>query len=105
MLFCLLYQRNCYVKHKSSYATCCWMSYMATFTSESMFGFQNGYMVVQIDVLFPQKRNMVFQIDVEFPTWEHDVPSRCWISKMGIWFSKSMLDVNSHIGFKQWVQT
>ena len=94
------------------------MSYMGTFTSESMlgvqmgtwifksmFGFQNGYMAFQIDLwLFP-KGNMIFQVDVGFPKWEHDLPSRCWISQMGRWLSKSMLDVNSHIGFKQWVQT
>ena len=36
---------------------------------------------------------------------EHGFPNRCSISQMGTWFSKSMLDVNSHIGFKQWVQT
>ena len=31
--------------------------------------------------------------------------SRCWISKMEDWISKSMLDVTTHIWFKQWFQT
>ena len=82
------------------------MSYMGTFTSESMlgfqmgawilnsmFGFQNGYMAFRIDVWrflhngtwfskpmldFPHG-NMICQVDVEFPKWEHGFPKRCWM--------------------------
>ena len=45
------------------------VSKMGTWLSKSMFDFPTW--------------NMVFQIDVGFPTWENDLPSRCWISKMG----------------------
>ena len=98
------------------------MSYMGTFTSESMlgvqmgtwifksmFGFQNGYMAFQIDVWFFQNGiwlsksmldfphgSMICQVDVGFPKWEHGFPNRCWMS---------IHTLGSNNGFKHWVQT
>ena len=90
-------------------------------------GCPNGSMDIQIDVRFPKWVHGFPNRSLIFLKMEHAFPNQCWISHMGTWVAKSMLDfqngnmvvqidvgcqfthwvqtMGSNNGFKRWVQT